>query len=183
MQLSDEKSNTRCVLFDWGDTLMRDFPEFTGAMVSWPRVEVCAYAEDVLGALRAMGWMIALATNAADSAEGDVWDALRRGGLDSLLDRVYCFRNVGFRKPFRAFFDFIVRDLGLPRSEIVMVGDDFAADVLGANVAGIRAVWVARGPEAERTGDMHRTIRDLRDLPRVLEQWTTIGMNRTRVST
>ena len=150
---------------------MRGFPEFTGRMASWPRVEVCAYAKEVLSALRSMGWMLALATNASDSSESEIWDALRRGGLDSLLDRIYCFHNVGVRKPSRAFFDFIVRDLGLPRSDMVMVGDDFAVDILGANAAGIRAVWVAAEREAERTGNMHRTIRDLRDLPRLLEQW------------
>jgi len=171
--LSDAESHTGCVLFDWGDTLMRDFPEFTGRMVGWPRVEVCAYAKEVLSALRSMGWTLALATNASDSSESDVWDALRRGGLDSLLDRIYCSHNVGVRKPSRAFFDFIVRDLGLPRSDMVMVGDDFAADILGATAAGIRAVWVAGEREAERRGNMHRTIRDLRDLPRLLEQWTS----------
>lgn len=181
--MSDEKNHRRCVLFDWGDTLMRDFPEFTGAMACWPRIEVCAYTEDALAALRSMGWLLAIATNAADSAETDVWDALRRGGLDSLLDRVYCFRNVGFRKPSQDFFDYIVRDLHLPRSEIVMVGDDFAVDVLGANAVGIRAVWVAGERGAERTGAMHRTIRDLRELPGVLEQWTSTGTDRTSAST
>jgi putative hydrolase of the HAD superfamily len=159
------------VLFDWGDTLMRDFPEFMGPMVGWPRVEVRAHAAESLAALRARGWLLALATSAADSAERDIWAALRRGGLDRLLDRVYCFRTVGSRKPSRAFFDFIVRDLDHPRSEIVMVGDDLAADVLGANAAGIRAVWVAGGGEAQRTGAMHRTIRDLSELPALLEQW------------
>jgi len=126
-----------------------------------------------------MGWLLALATNAANSAEIDVWEALRRGGLDSLLDRVYCFRNVGFRKPSPDFFDYIVRDLHLLRSAIVMVGDDFAGDVLGANAAGIQAVWIAGEGGPERTGAMHRTIRDLRELPGVLETWASTGTDRT----
>jgi putative hydrolase of the HAD superfamily len=183
MLLSDGENYRRCALFDWGDTLMRDFPEFTGSMVRWPRIEVSAYAEDALAALRAKGWLLALATNAADSAESDVWGALQRAGLASLLDRVYCFRNVGCRKPSRAFFDFIVQDLDLPRSAIVMVGDDFAVDVLGANAAGIRGVWVAGERVPERTGDMHRTISDLRELAGLLEQWTSTGTDRTSAST
>ena len=181
--LRDGAEYTRCVLFDWGDTLMRDFPDFTGPMATWPRVEVCAHAVEALSVLRSMGWLLALATNAADSAESDVWAALRRGGLDGLLDRVYCSRNVGCRKPSRTFFDFIVRDLDLPRSEIVMVGDDFAVDVLGANAADIRAVWVAGELVAERTRDMQRTIRDLRELPGVLERWASTGTDRTSAST
>ncbi|MGA3057508.1 MAG: HAD family hydrolase [Candidatus Limnocylindrales bacterium] len=170
---------TRCVLFDWGDTLMRDFPEFAGPMATWPRIEVCAHAVEALSALRSMGWLLGVATNAVDSAENDVWAALRRGGLDGLLDRVYCFSNVGFRKPSRDFFEFILRDLGLPRSRIVMVGDDFDGDVVGANAAGIRAVWVAGEREARRAGEMHRTIADLGDLPLALQDWTGIGTDRT----
>jgi putative hydrolase of the HAD superfamily len=167
------------VLFDWGDTLMRDFPEFAGPMATWPRVEVCAHAVNALTALRSMGWLLGVATNAADSAENDVWAALRRGSLDALLDRVYCFRNVGFRKPSRGFYEFIVQDLGLPRSRIVMVGDNFDVDVAGANAAGIRAVWLAGEREAHPAGGMHRTIADLGDLPLALQDWMGIGTDRT----
>ncbi len=170
--MRDGAEYTGCVLFDWGDTLMRDFPEFSGRMATWPRVEVSAHAAEALSALRSMGRLLGLATNAADSTENDVWAALRRGGLDGLLDRVYCFRSVGFRKPSREFFEFIVRDIALPRPQIVMVGDNFEVDVAGANAAGIRAVWLAGAHEAHRTGDMHRTIVDLGDLPLLLQDWT-----------
>ena len=30
---------TRCLLLDWGDTVMRVFPEYEGPMLTWPRVE------------------------------------------------------------------------------------------------------------------------------------------------
>ncbi len=177
--LEDAHVRDGCVLFDWGDTLMRDIPEFSGPMATWPRVEVCAHAAEALDALGSMGWLLALATNAADSAEKDVWAALRRGRLDGLLDRVYCFRSVGFRKPSKEFFEFIVRDLALPRSQIVMVGDNFEVDVAGANDADIRAVWLAGAHEPHRTGDMHRTIADLGDLPLLLQNWMNIGTKRT----
>jgi len=29
----------RALIFDWGDTVMRVFPEFSGPMAHWPRVE------------------------------------------------------------------------------------------------------------------------------------------------
>jgi len=32
----------RCVLFDWGDTLMVDYPEYDGPMVEWPEIVVGA---------------------------------------------------------------------------------------------------------------------------------------------
>ncbi|MBW6469119.1 MAG: hypothetical protein K0B85_08190 [Coriobacteriia bacterium] len=33
-----------CVLFDWGDTLMVDCPEYSGPMRAWPHVEAEARA-------------------------------------------------------------------------------------------------------------------------------------------
>ncbi len=34
------------------------------------------------------------------------------------------------------------------------------------------ALWLAGAPEAHRTGDVHRTIADLGDLPLLLQEWT-----------
>lgn len=39
---------SRCVLLDWGDTLMRDFPEFSGPMAAWHHVEAVPNVREVL---------------------------------------------------------------------------------------------------------------------------------------
>ena len=80
----------RCILFDWGDTLMRVFPEYDGPMVGWPEVAAVSHAAEALEALRP-GWLLAVATNAAASEEADIRAALRRAGLDRFFDRIYCF--------------------------------------------------------------------------------------------
>ena len=48
-------------------------------------------------------------------------------------------------KPARDFFDLALADLGLPRGEVVMVGDDIEADIGGAQAAGLFAVQVQTG--------------------------------------
>jgi len=169
--VTGDRKHHRCVLFDWGDTLMRDFPEFSGALATWPRVESLPCAREALDTLRSRGWLVVLATNAVDSDEAAIWEALRRSGLGDSLDRIYCFRNVGHRKPDPAFFDFVLQDLGLGRSEVVMVGDDFDVDVAGANAAGLRAVWLSPDSEQARSAGTHRMIRDLASLPDLLERW------------
>ena len=57
----------RAVLFDWGNTLMRDLPGQHGPMRDWPHVEALPGALEALEALHAQGLRLALATNAADS--------------------------------------------------------------------------------------------------------------------
>lgn len=159
------------VLLDWGGTLMVDFPGQSGPMADWSEVEAIPHAVDTLKGLRDSGLHIALATNAADSDESDIRAALARVGLDHLIDRVYCSRGVGHAKPSAAFFGFIERDLGLPATDLVMVGDNYDVDVLGANDAGIRAVWLHDGRGAESDTGMRRSIRSLNELPGVLRAW------------
>jgi putative hydrolase of the HAD superfamily len=158
------------VLFDWGDTLMRDFPQFEGPMASWPVVEVMPHATEALGDLRSAGWSTALATNAADSSESQIRDALRRGAISHLVDRIYCFGNTGAAKPDVRFFEFILSDLGLAASDVVMVGDRERNDVRGALDAGLRAVWLG-GPPCPSRGERCRALSDLGGLATLLQTW------------
>ena len=168
MPYSDFKG---CVFFDWGDTLMRDFPVFSGPMEVWPLVEAMPHALEVLTVLRRQGWMTALATNAADSDEPAIRRALARVGLEILLDKIYCSRATGFSKPSSAFYSTILRDAGFAASSAVMVGDDFESDVLGAVREGIRALWYCPCTGEERNGPLYHTIHDLAKIPEKLEQW------------
>lgn len=159
------------LLFDWGDTVMRDDPHYDGPMKSWPQVTAVPGAVETLQILRGM-WGLALATNAAASTKADIWAALGRVGLDILLDKVYCFRTIGHKKPSPAFFAYILADLKLPPSELVMIGDAYESDVLGAVESGIRAVWFNPHNAENRRTEMIRTVHDLRRLPAVLESFT-----------
>jgi putative hydrolase of the HAD superfamily len=149
---------------------MRVFPDAKGPMSRWPQLETIPHARETLAALRP-DWIVALATNAVDSGEAEIREALARVQLDDLVDRVFCYQQVGFKKPSPQFFEFILRDLGLDPSQVTMVGDSFEDDVLGANRSGIRGVWFNPRSDAEPSGEMFKTIHDLRDLEGILGSW------------
>ena len=153
-----------CILFDWGDTLMRDFKQFSGPMKDWPRVEAIPGASETLAALHP-AWLLALATSADVSDEKDIRVALQRVFLDQWLDRIYCFKNIGYKKPSLEFYRTIQADLRLPPHSICMLGDNFEADVLAANRSGMRAIWFNEHSLEDRHGDLHRTIHILGALP------------------
>lgn len=163
-----KKEINRCILFDWGDTLMRDFPEFNGPMFTWPRVEVLPDACEITARLHT-SWIVGLATKAAVSEESDIRMALERVGLNSYLDKIYCFRKIGHKKPSPDFFKYILEDLGMTSGQVIMVGDNFQTDVLGANNNGIRAVWFNEKSKEVKKGQMYRTIHDLKSLPEILK--------------
>ena len=123
--MSRTARENRCVLFDWGDTLMRDFAEFSGPMAAWPHVEALPNVKEVLSELRPQ-WTLALATNTVDSDEGAIWEALGRVGLRCLLDKVFCFQTIGHSKPSSDFFDYIIRALRMDTSRLVMCSEQTA---------------------------------------------------------
>ena len=167
MPESHRNRETRCLLLDWGDTVMRVFPEYEGPMAGWPRVEAVEGIKETLSKLQPE-WTIALATNAADSEEREIWSALARAGLDQLFDRIYCFRGVGHRKSAPEYFEQILANLEIEPNRAVMVGDDFEADIVSANRSGIRAIWFHENGTDDKTGAMYRTIHVLSELPKLL---------------
>lgn len=165
----DRTKIKQCILFDWGNTLMREFDEYPGKMVDWPRVEAVPYADEVLASLRP-NWRLVVATNARSSDEKDIRGALRRVKLETFVDAIYCFRNIGFRKPSPEFFASVLENLEVSTEQAVMVGDDFQVDVLGAVSFGMRAIWYNFKTLDDRSGEGYMTIHDLQKLPEAIEQ-------------
>ena len=149
---------------------MRVFPDFKGPMVEWPHLETIPYAKETLSSLRS-NWIISLATNAVDSNEKEIRQALACADLNEFVDNVYSYQRIGHKKSSPSFFEFVLLDLGLETKKIFMVGDNFEDDVLSANKSGIRAVWFNHRSGEERSGDLHQTIHDLRDLQKSLQDW------------
>ena len=151
------------VLFDWGDTVMRDYPEVTIPMVEWETVEVIEGIADVLAYLHSSGRRIVLATSAAISNEDQIHGALARGGLDSYFSHIYCFKNTILPKG-EAFYHYILNDLNLSTSDTLMVGDGFEKDIQIPNEMGIFAVWF--NPKSNETlkGALHLTVHSMREL-------------------
>lgn len=151
------------ILFDWGDTVMRDYPEILIPMVEWETVEVIEGIAEVLEILRSSGRRSVLASSAAISDENQIRGALHRGGLDQYFTHIYCFKNTHLPKG-EEFYRYILNDLGIAAGEALMVGDSFEKDVQAANAAGIFAVWFNPRPDQEREGALHVTIHSMEDL-------------------
>ncbi|HRD65414.1 MAG TPA: HAD family hydrolase [Candidatus Competibacter sp.] len=127
------------LLFDWGNTVMIDFPDEVGPMYSWNRLELVDGAEACLKKLSS-NYLILLATNAKDSTKEDIRKALDRVGIGRYFNEIVCFKEVGFPKPTREFFDFVLNRTRKKKSELIMIGDDLEKDYWGPRAFGINAV-------------------------------------------
>ncbi len=162
--MSDSKTKQPIFLFDWGDTLMVDFPEMTGKMKDWPKVQMQPEADKVLAELSQSARLF-VATGAADSAESDIRAAFDRVGLCPYLEGYFCQSNLGIGKGNSAFYQAIVSQLGVAPNQCTMVGDHFEKDIAPALEAGLKAIWLTdqSGP-AEHKGRPFLKIKSLNEL-------------------
>ena len=56
----------KAIIFDWGDTLMYDYKEYSGAMVNWPHVQIISGVKETLDKLNEK-YICCVASNAGDS--------------------------------------------------------------------------------------------------------------------
>lgn len=127
-------------LFDWGDTLMVDFPEQSGKMCDWEYVQAVDGALQMLEAL-SRKHHIYVATNAADSTENEIKRAFERVGLSQCISGYFCKANLGIGKGTPDFFYRILDILKLDPNSVIMLGDSYDKDIKPAIKAGIQGIW------------------------------------------
>lgn len=147
-------------LFDWGDTLMVDIPNQTGPMCDWPEVKVVVGALDCLKRL-SQNAQCHLATNAEDSTEAQIRQALLRVGLSEFITHIYCRENLGIGKTDNSYYPKIVQQLNVQPSQVSMLGDSLERDVLAPLAAGLKAVWF--NPDNQKSSEDIPMIRTLNE--------------------
>ncbi|MGC8866370.1 MAG: HAD family hydrolase [Bacteroidales bacterium] len=130
----------RLVIFDWGDTLMRDYPDKPGPMYTWDRVEEIPGARQLLEYL-SKKYSLCVATNAGVSDTEAMRMALQRVNLESYFSGFFSSKDLGVAKPDPGFFLHICRKMQVRPKETLMVGNDYQKDVEGAARAGLHTVF------------------------------------------
>jgi putative hydrolase of the HAD superfamily len=75
---------------------------------------------------------------------------LARVGLERCFDQIVISGRLGVRKPHPTIFRELTRLLALAPDEIVFVGDELQADIVGAQKAGMQTVWMTYRQRLER---------------------------------
>lgn len=153
----------RGVVWDWGDTLMRDIPGQKGAMADWPRVEAMPGALNALKALSAFP-IRCVATNAQESDGPKVAEALARAGLRDHLTHFFASVEMGVSKPDPRFFLEVARLLRTPPERLLAVGNDLEKDILPARKAGMATVLVGPRDPASMGERADLTVSSLHEL-------------------
>jgi FMN phosphatase YigB (HAD superfamily) len=149
-------------LFDWGDTLMVDFPDEQGKMCNWDIVEA------VDGAAEALSFLVKradlyIATSAAASTEADILAALARVDLDKYISGCFCKANLGVDKSSASFYSMILARLEKEPTQVTMVGDSFKKDIEPALRLRMNVIWLTKDGSTNPEKGI-RVVTSLREL-------------------
>jgi FMN phosphatase YigB (HAD superfamily) len=122
--------------------------------------------------LRALGERTRLAVVSNFDYTPTALDILERAGVATLFETIVVSDEVGWRKPHPAIFAHALERLRVPPSQALFVGDRADIDVVGAQRAGMHAVWINRGaqPLPAGIGPPEFEVRDLAELAGIMDR-------------
>ena len=152
--LQPDSEAARTLLRLYNDTLLEHGRVFEGVI-------------ETLAALRHR-WPIAVVTNGPTSFQRA---KLERHGLAGLIDYLVTAEDAGARKPDPRIFVMACERAGVAPEQAVHVGDSLAVDIVGAQAAGLCAVWCRPPLEREHwtgTPAPDAIIGHIRELPALI---------------
>lgn len=164
----------RAIIFDWGDTLMRDYPESKGAMAYWDQVEAIPDIKEVLQKVSSE-YTCCVASNAGDSNAKLMGIALNRVEILQYFRYLFTSHELGVTKPNPQFFNKIIQKLNLSPEECIMVGNDYEKDIVPAKAVGIHTILFNEGNTVSLTNDADFTISSMDVLYEVILRFETLN--------
>ncbi|MED4117015.1 HAD family hydrolase [Priestia megaterium] len=134
----------KTIVFDWGDTLMKDFSEYEGPMADWEYVEIVDGVSKSLHIV-SQSYICCVASNAGASNSELLGMALKRVDIQQYFQYLFTSRELGFSKPSLDFFSKIVQTLGFTPQECIMVGNDYNKDIIPAKKIGMQTIFFSQG--------------------------------------
>lgn len=134
-----------------------------------------ADVEDNLTNLRE-NYRLALVTNGVPDLQ---CEKIQRTQLAQYFDAILISGEIGIGKPDCQIFNLALEALGALSSETVMVGDSLTRDILGAQHAGLKGIWLNRSGNdvsVQVTPDVQ--ITSLSQLPELLQTLANVNLNR-----
>ena len=134
------------LFFDFGDTLIDQATEVKDESFTTLQAELIPGVVDLLHELKRRGYRLGLVSN---GPVGSIPNVLGAYGLYEFFDVLAVSQGLGVDKPDARIFHYALEHLGIPQSEYertIMVGNDLAADVAGANTVGMISVWLDWAP-------------------------------------
>lgn len=162
----------KVLLFDWGDTIMRDDLSMPGPMAFWKEVSWIPGLRDELHQKLAHKYICVVASNSGESDTPLMIKALQRIHADEYFHSFYTSYDIGYEKPHPGFFQYIVNALKIQPQECIMIGNNYAKDIEGAKSIGLFTIWFNENNIDKRIDwkDADKVIFSMNELSAAIEE-------------
>ena len=162
----------KALIFDWGDTIMRDYPHLKTPMYTWDHVEYIPEAENTLKNL-SNNYAMVIATNAGQSDTDAMTKALKRVNADVYFNYFFSSKDLGYEKPDKLFFETIINNLGLKSSECIMIGNIYEKDIVGAKDIGMHTILFNENNVKDNYQKADFIVNSMNDIISIVEKLNT----------
>ena len=131
----------------------------SGAMV-YPK-----HHTEILFYLKEKGYRLSIVSNFDHAPTAR--KLLGKFGIMDFFEHIVISEEVGWRKPHRRIFEFALSRLGENASDVIFIGDNPEADIMGSSDCGIDSIWVKRKEQFTRA-EPKFIIKDLQDLKELI---------------
>jgi len=156
------------IIFDWGDTIMRDF-KLPGPMKNWDYVEPIPGARELLERV-SLRFTCCIATSADHSNTNDMKEALKRVAIDHYFHYYFSSNDLGVMKPDPEFFKAILKKMNIRSQNCIAVGNLYQKDVVPAKAAGLTTVFFNEMNESGDFPGADYVINQLGELAGILDK-------------
>jgi len=117
-------------------------------------------------------------TGIISNAPRDLKKVFDRLGLTKQFNWIVVSEDAGVEKPNIKIYELALKKCGFDRKNVIYIGDNYLADIMGSIAAGIKPVWLLRETKDAqftfKTGkapDGVAVIKSLREIPGVIRQY------------
>lgn len=64
-------------------------------------------------------------------------------GLDKYFNKIFISDEIGYRKPQKELFDYVLKDINKNKEDCIMIGDSEKSDIKGAINAGLESIYIS----------------------------------------
>jgi HAD superfamily hydrolase (TIGR01662 family) len=132
----------------------------------------------VLDEIHHAGYRLGMISNAGNVA--NVQRLIDKVDVRKYFDPILISAGVGIRKPHPLIFEAVLKAWQVPADQVVMIGDTLNADVLGAQLVGMRQIWITADSDHEKMRQDYAdivpeaTANILRDVPALIRDMDSL---------
>lgn len=130
------------LIFDRGDTVIKDLPESYGGMGQWPYYQAVEGAIEILNRIYKKYYCV-MASNTHVSTKEVIKDVLGKLKIENCIKEVFTQKELGCAKPALEFYLKIINILNADPEETCIIGNDYELDIVSAKMIGAKTILLS----------------------------------------